>query len=379
MEEMDRYDFILDYLSGNKQIDKEVFAKIIGEDKDLHQTLQALDRMSRKSASPDQQRMWDNIRKELKLRQQRRRVKRWSVAAAIFIPLLVGGALFLNNPEQRRQTEPLDIVRNDRQIQLLLADGHVMQIQEKTKDSIVEINGTTIRVGATQMIAQADVDQTGEAEEKYNVLQVPRSCEYMLVLPDGSRVWLNSDTELRFPSRFSAHERRIFLKGEAYFEVAEDKARPFRVESHEMTVEALGTSFNVNSYRDNGFLVATLVEGSVKVTNCHLGKEAYLMPGEQARIQNGEIKVVCVEIGPVLAWKEGRFEFSNMTLAEIACQLERWYDVHISFSDPLLRDYPFTGVIKRYNKLQDILALIEETTKVNFQVSGYKIIIDKVK
>ena len=214
-----------------------------------------------------------------------------------------------------------------------------------------------------------------KAELVYNTLTVPRCCEYHLVLADGTRVWLNSDSELRFPVDFVGEERRVFLKGEAYFQVAKNAEKPFRVEAGAIQIEALGTGFDVSAYREDGKWMTTLVDGSVRVSDLGSQQQSVLVPGEQARLQDGVLVTEKVNVSEIIGWKEGRFVFSDLPLEEIAHQLERWYDVEIDFQDVVVKYYRFTGVMKRYNQLSQLIELIEETTDVKFQVNGRQVTI----
>ena len=155
--------------------------------------------------------------------------------------------------------------------------------------------------------------------------------------------------------------------------MAKDAGKPFRVEADELLVEALGTGFNIDAYRDGGRLSTTLAEGSVRVTSALDNRNCILKPGQQALLKDGAMNVRPVNVEEIVAWKEGRFVFSNMTLSDIAYQLERWYDVKIEFQDQQLREYRFTGVMKRYNPLSRLVELIEETADVKFQVIGREV------
>ena len=165
----------------------------------------------------------------------------------------------------------------------------------------------------------------------------------------------------------------MFLKGEAYFEVARDTSLPFRVEASGMVVEALGTAFNVNAYGDGGCLRAALAEGKVRVTCEGVRGECILEPGEQAVVHEGLLSVEAADLQDVTAWKEGRFVFTDMPLETIVRQLERWYDVRFDFYDPAAKYYRFTGVTKRHNSLEEVLALLEETTNVQFKIYDSKV------
>ena len=239
-------------------------------------------------------------------------------------------------------------------------------------EQITEQNGMIVEVDSSGEIRYQRTDLQSE-EIIYNKVIVPRAGEYSLRLSDGTRVWLNSESELRYPVDFVGPERKVFLKGEAYFQVAKDATKPFRVMVNDMQVEALGTEFNINAYRDDDCLRTTLAEGKVRVSYPDTRQECILVAGEQAVLKEGVITTGQVNVDDIIAWKKGRFVFSDMSLEAIAHQLERWYDVEIRFDDVVAKYYRFTGVMKRYNELEQVLELIEETTNVRFKVEGRQV------
>ena len=341
----------------------------------FHAALRQLDELSRKDCRPDRKRMWKNVHQHVVVTRRRLLIRRWSRIAAVVIPAIFATVLFLYFQSSHSLVEPLSptvIARN--QVQLLLNDGRVVQVQQLERDSILEEKGTGIRIDTNQSIVYT-VKNREKAELVYNTLTVPRCCEYHLVLADGTRVWLNSDSELRFPVDFVGEERRVFLKGEAYFQVAKNAEKPFRVEAGAIQIEALGTGFDVSAYREDGKWMTTLVDGSVRVSDLGSQQQSVLVPGEQARLQDGVLVTEKVNVSEIIGWKEGRFVFSDLPLEEIAHQLERWYDVEIDFQDVVVKYYRFTGVMKRYNQLSQLIELIEETTDVKFQVNGRQVTI----
>ena len=208
----------------------------------------------------------------------------------------------------------------------------------------------------------------------YNTITVPRGGEYSLVLSDGTRVWLNAETELTYPTVFGKGERKLMLKGEACFEVVTDTARPFIVESFYNRVEVLGTRFNVSAYTGKSAVKTTLLRGKVKVSNRK--GQLVLSPGEQAVCLEEEIEKCEVDARAVAAWVDGTFEFENMSLGEITDQLGRWYDVDFVFADQQLKAITFTGAATRYRELDFVLRMLEELARVRFQLeikrSGFR-------
>ena len=307
-------------------------------------------------------------------RKSRRMTLRWSVAASVilFIGLFVGRMVneWRNLDEMRMLAETERIVPGVK-AELILSTGERVVLNQQCvsiegvnetgiqNDSVTGLNYTTAKVQGEGMI--------------YNTMRIPVGGFYQLALSDGSKVWLNSMTEFRFPVAFTGEERKVYLTGEAYFQVAKDTNKPFRVVVNDMMVEALGTGFNINAYQDDNCLRTTLVEGKVRVSYSDTRQECILVPGEQAVLKEGVLTSGQVNVDDIIAWKKGRFVFSDMPLEIIANQLERWYDVEIRFDDTVAKYYRFTGVMKRYNELEQVLGLIEETTNVRFKVEGRQV------
>ena len=350
-----------DFLSGDnkKVVDEELFSLLF-----------YMDECRKNACSPDKERLWNDICRTLKHSRRRELVRRWAIAAAILLPLAVGGWFY---GQYSDEVIPVAKTRvNRHQVSLTLNDGRVLQVQQWSKDSVIRENGTGILVSAAnEMIYHAEAVQS--EKEIFNLLSVPRSSEYQVQLADGTRVWLNSESELRYPVDFVGEERKVFLKGEAYFQVAKDPSKPFRVVVDDMQVEALGTSFNINAYQDDGCLRTTLAEGKVRVSYPGACQECILIPGKQAILKEGVITTEQVNVDDIISWKKGRFVFNDMPLETIVRQLERWYDVEIRFYDTAAKYYRFTGVMKRYNQLEQILGLIEETTNVRFKVKDRQV------
>ena len=219
-------------------------------------------------------------------------------------------------------------------------------------------------------------DTTARQEEnKYNRIEVPRGSEYWIVLPDGTRVWLNAATELKYPVAFHAKERRVYLKGEAYFEVAPDKNRPFYVETEEVKIRVLGTVFDVNTHYTRG-VRTVLVEGAVAL-EWGDQKEIRMKPGELADFDRTTTEVTLkeVDVTSYISWKEGYFVFEDEPLEEIMHTLSLWYDKEFLFVGKRSRTLHFSGHIKRYERIETILSAITDVTGVEFRMNGQIILI----
>ena len=211
--------------------------------------------------------------------------------------------------------------------------------------------------------------------ELINTIRIPRGGEYNLVLSDGTRIWLNSDSELSFPAKFTGEKRKISLKGEAYLEVEKNENFPFVADVKGVQVEVLGTSFNVKAY-DN--IETTLVEGKVNI-HTNASTNVILKPGEQGIVDtnNNSVKVKQVDTRIYTSWVNGMFTFRSMTLEEIMKTFERWYNVTVSYEKDDLKQRHFTGNLKRYEGINPHLDLIGLTTDVDFKISGNKILVVK--
>ncbi|MCL3781354.1 FecR family protein [Prolixibacteraceae bacterium JC049] len=249
---------------------------------------------------------------------------------------------------------------------LVLNSGKKLELTAK-KDTVIKRKNVLIKNNNSQLNYHATPKKVKKT--KFNKLMVPRGAEYYLTLSDGTNVWVNSETIIRYPVVFEKKRRRVEVIGEAYFEVKTDSLRPFIVMSGEHSVVVYGTSFNVKSYPNEDQIETTLVEGKVKVkANFLEQRETFLTPGHQSVFskKTGSLKKQKVNTKPYTSWKDGRFYFRNMTLEEIMGTLERWYDVKFVFKnekDKLLR---FNGNLKRYDNIQTILNQLMKTNEITF-------------
>lgn len=210
---------------------------------------------------------------------------------------------------------------------------------------------------------------------QYRTITIPRGGEYVLDLSDGTRVWLNSESEIHFPQQFAGKCREVVITGEVYFQVARDTSCPFIIHTGKGDIRVLGTSFNVRDYDYETFLETTLVSG--KIAFCHLEKEILLSPGEQLRLdrKSGEVSVMAVNTQLFCSWKDGRLVFEKERLADIMSTIALWYDVEVVFENEDLENLLFTGNVKRYDDLEALLDMLRLINKVNIRVEGRKIMI----
>ena len=211
-------------------------------------------------------------------------------------------------------------------------------------------------------------------ELQYNILRVPRGGEYSVVLGDGTSVCLNSESELRYPVQFDRRERRVFLRGEGYFEVAKDPEHPFVVEVEDAKIEVLGTIFNVSGYAEEERVVTTLVEGVVRLSSDN--ESVLLEPNEQGVLdKDGHLSKVEVNVFPYVAWQKGLFVFRQQSLERVMQVVSRWYDVKVVFKDEETKRISFTGNMRRYGNFEQVVRMLEMTGGLNFNIEGRTIYI----
>ncbi len=321
-----------------------------------------------------------HLEKSIYDQKSRRMTLRWSIAASII--LLVG--LFVGRTINgvRDMHEEQELAKNVMQpgtskAILMMADGKEVVLEQGQNLNI--LLNERVRVATSNRGIVYEEHGKGVVTEEYNKLTTPIGGEYSLVLSDGTKVFLNADSELKYPVEFSDGKRIVDLKGEAYFEVHKDSLRPFVVRVNGAEVTVLGTSFNVNTYGDDGQIYTTLVNGAVRVSSVKNGQAEVLKPGMQSvmDVQSGQLTVREVDVEPYVAWREGRFVFRARTLDLIMRQLQRWYDFEVFYQNPELKDYEFRGVIKRDMDLDKVLSVIKVTTNVDFEVKGKVITIIK--
>jgi ferric-dicitrate binding protein FerR (iron transport regulator) len=227
-----------------------------------------------------------------------------------------------------------------------------------------------VKTANGQLVYNAESTTTGAAIQ-YNVLTTPRGGQYRIVLPDGTKVWLNAASYIKFPTTFSGDKRDIELKGEAYFEVAQNAKQPFEVSVSGMQVQVLGTSFNVNAYDDESNIKTSLIDGKVKVLN--QSNASILAPGHEAVMNKNtnDIQVAAADVEDAIAWKNNVFSFQNADIPTIMRQIARWYDVEVSYEGKVSTE-KFVGEVSRNSNVSEVLKILE-LNKVHFRIEGKKI------
>jgi ferric-dicitrate binding protein FerR (iron transport regulator) len=306
---------------------------------------------------------------------ERRSRRLWTRrVAAVLLPLVVAGAWWWSGERWASSGDPVVLaqevpaVTNNRAV-LVLGDGERVDLSSVVADTAWQRAGVTLSLDTGKVLSYRAGEQQ-RREPEYNTMIVPRTGEYQLVLDDGTRVFLNSESELRFPVAFVGDERRVYLQGEGYFEVTRADDRPFIVTAGGVDLHVLGTAFNVDTRGPGDGILATLVSGSLRVSVPGDVEPIVLQPGQQAGATAGGITVQDVDVSLYTSWVHGRFTFEGATLDRIAGQLERWYDVRFVFTDEVLGEMLFTGMFKREQPIERAISIIARTTRVKFDKRG---------
>ena len=308
---------------------------------------------------------------------KRRIIHYWPVAASVVLLVGVFVGFALNEWSQMKADQ--GIAQTERIVpgvkaELILSTGERVCLAQRS-EFIEGMKESGIRndslAGLNYVGAMIQGEELGE-EIVYNTMQIPVGGFYQLKLADGTKVWLNSLTRLRFPVTFAGEERKVYLTGEAYFEVARDSVHPFIVATDEgMEVKVYGTEFNVDTYR-KGTVKTTLVNGKVGIRVSATGEEMRLSPNQMALFTKAtqSIQVENVDSYGVVAWKDGKFVFEDEPIEEIMERLSRWYDVKVFYAKERIKKHTFTGIITRFADISDVLHLMEETAAVEFRIQG---------
>lgn len=305
-------------------------------------------------------------------RKKRRLIFQWAKYAAIFILPVMLSIFFL-----RREMPPkvLTTVPDKTVATLTLENGTVVNLEKLSEDKIyVRENSRFCKSGDTLRYEQEGVGGE-DTVVKYNSLYIPRGSQYYLALNDGTVVYLNSETYLRYPVEFKGKKREVELKGEGYFDVKKDASRPFVVHAANVAITVLGTSFAIRAYQDESQILTTLVEGSVNVRKN--AKEVVLFPSQQAVCGNNsaDIAVHTVNVDNFIAWKQGRLVFDNVRLEDIITTVQRWYDFEVFYQNNDARDLRYSINIVRYDEFSRFLNVIEETGSVRFEIKGRSVVV----
>lgn len=346
---------------------------------------------------PDQE---ETVEKRMLSRLQRhisppRKSRLWSArslttAAAVVLILFTAG-YFFSAGHRSGNAYANDIRPGSNSAILTLANGKVIDLSDAVEGKLTEESGISItKTKNGQIVYQVSgsglkTGSRGNGTGLFNTIATPRAGQYQVIMPDGTKVWLNSASVLKFPSSFEgAENRKVELTGEAYFEVAKDKTHAFLVQTDKQVVEVLGTHFNINSYKDEGATKTTLLEGSVKISKLNasgntgvLGAGTILKPNQQAVLNAQTIEVIPANAEQSIAWKNALFIFDHDNLESIMRKISRWYDVEIVYIDEEVKGEVFSGKISRFENVSEVLKKLELTGAAKFKIERRQILVMK--
>jgi transmembrane sensor len=317
-----------------------------------------------------------------------RRIFFWKrLAAAAAIVLLIGAGIWfgvVRTPKkelvtnEKKTTLTKDVEPGGNKAILTLGDNSTIVLDNAANGQLAQEGSSIVNKTKDGELRYQSVPQGGSNQQSvitYNTLSTPRGGQYQLVLPDGSKVWLNAASSIRFPAAFTGNERKVEMSGEVYFEVAKNPKQPFKVTLPGGTaVEVLGTHFNINAYDDEPDIKTTLLEGSVKVSKD--ANSEILKPGEQVSISQSShlSQPISVQTEEVMAWKNGLFHFENVDIKTVMRQISRWYDIEVEYKGAI-KNEPLFIEIPRNTNLSDVLKVLETTTELQFKLEGKKVIV----
>ena len=364
-----------------KQMDDEVseWAKESDRGKRILDELKDLDFYVEKEAKKreiEKCYSWEEFMTWRRRYERRRKLLVVRCVAAVAILFLVSTCVWFVNRggEESQFMFPSEIKPGSLRASLILNDGQEIMLDKRL--SLMESDSSVVLSNEKGELSYRNVRERA-GESSVNTLRVPCGGEYQLMLADGTRVRVNSESELVFPTCFNSDRREVFLKGEAYFQVAPDSDKPFYVRVNDYIVKVTGTSFNVTSYTDDPCTMTTLVEGKVSVYGNDSTWNCDLTPGYMLKFDKGTARVTSEECDPRIytSWIDGEFKFRDMRLEDIMKKLNRWYDFEVAYEEEELKDLRFSGAAEKYNPVEFLLKMIEEVTKVRFDIEGKRIMV----
>ena len=325
-----------------------------------------------------QQINWKNdyqhfITKRQRTRKNRRMKTIIRYAAILTLPIVAAGIFLLQKNDRQTIVSISEVIKpGEHKAVLITGGGERITLSDSTLSPIQEQNGMIVNVMNNKVFYTLPEDSLCTQESPiFNTLQIPRGGEYFLTLADGTEVWLNAETEIRYPVQFTGNKRVVYLDGEAYFTVAPDKKKPFTVVSTHASVSVLGTQFNFRAYPDEQDVQTTLVSGSVIMQSEKYKQQIKLVPGEQGVLEKRSANLTKQEVNTYLytAWKDGRFAFRDARLEDLFNILARWYDLSVFYQSPEAKDIRFTGDLNKTDDFKSILKIIEQNERVIFTVN----------
>lgn len=322
---------------------------------------------------------WSKVQTEIAPQKKIIKLKEWGmrIAAVLVIGILLSSLFYISTKELDHSTElaEIQILPGSSKALLQLHNGNTVKLEDEGNQSILEKDGTIISNADGKLAYVSNSDKVKEL--LYNKIKVPVGGEYQLVLADGTKVWLNSDSEIKYPVQFTEDKRKVWIAGEVYFDVTHDKTKPFVVGVKDVEIEVLGTEFNVEAYRDKSSVVTTLIDGSVKLRKEE--ESIIIKPNQQASISGDEKQFTLdtVHASSFGLWKDGIFYFEEASLVTIMEKLERWYDIKVFYQNQSIQNKRFSIEVKRYEDIEDVLNLLSKTNKVNFDIKENTILVSQ--
>lgn len=330
---------------------------------------------------------YEHLKSKLPLKKKVKVVSMWPrVAVAASITLLLGSAIFYFSAS-KQQNQNIQVVEKAKEIApggnkgiLTLSNGKQIILSDITSKNVIAKEGeeeeVTIKMdenGVITYVINPNSDTSKEDVNSFNTLSTPTGGQYNIVLADGTKVFLNAVSSIKYPTQFNGDQRMVELEGEAYFEVAKNKNKPFLVNSDNQTIEVLGTHFNVHAYNNESVVKTTLLEGSVAVS--YKNQKTVLKPGQQSNTSSNFNKILIKEVDTeeAIAWKNGRFKFDNADLKSVMKQLERWYGIKVEYRGDV-SDVRFNGGTFRNKNLSEVLKVLE-LSNIKFKVEGKTVIV----
>lgn len=319
----------------------------------------------------------DKLRQQLQPAKQRKLQWKTYVAAASAL-IAMGLAYFLVKDQtlskELKETKTgftEEIKPGGNKAILTLSDGRKVQLDDKNA-AIYGESGVEIKQEQDGTISYHLVNTNDSPTTGMNSIEVPKGGQYKVILPDGTKVWLNSVSRLHYPAAFGTSSRTMEMSGEAYFAIAPNKDFPFKIKVGGQEVTALGTSFNINAYANEPTITTTLIEGKLKVEDKTAAKTVIIYPGQQTNARNGSLKVSNVNTSDVMAWKEGLFVINKASLDGVMRQIERWYDVEVDVKLPAGAG-TFSGELPKNTSITELLESLETATGVKLKIEGRRV------
>lgn len=369
------YNKILQYLNVESNQEKEIIKSLSKEDRIISDKV--LDRIENivLSDEPDYEKMWENIHKnttnsflnyfKIGLRYAAALITAAGISCLSYFmyqSFTTGHKVAKNTVVYHHSDKPT----------LILSDGKYVELTKQSTGIVKTNEKITIKNDLGGVLSYEQNKDT-LTEVKYNTIIVPRGAEYSLKLSDGTAIKLNSESKLVYPITFDGKKRVVSLEGEGYFKVSKDKHCPFIVKVHDVDVKVLGTTFNINAYKENHKIATTLVEGSVKVSTN--SEDLILKPNHQASVTNGQISCEKVNVDKYISWVHGIFKFNRCSMENLMTQIERWYDVNVFFVNESAKDNLFHGEIKKYEPIENIIKMIEKVSDVKIRIKDKNLFI----